>query len=76
MDHLDNIVDVFHMLAMDGGGSVGIDEFIDGIKKIVSSDRPIEILWIQKYLHSITDRLIVLQELTRPRSRSSRWCSS
>ena len=76
MDHLDDIVDVFHMLAMGGGGSVGTDEFTDGIKKIVSSDRPLEILWIQKYLHSITDRLIALQELTRPGSRSSRWCSS
>merc|ERR1719487_726587 len=61
---LDNVVDVFDMLDTDGGGSVGIDEFIDGIMKIVCSDRPVELLRIQKHLHGITAKLLDLNKLT------------
>merc|ERR1712072_934725 len=55
-------MDVFDMLDTDGSGSVTIDEFIDGIIKIVCSERPVELLRIQKQLHAITDRLIVIEE--------------
>ena len=54
MDHLDNIVDVFHMLAMDGGGSVGIDEFRSMVDEELQED------WAQKSFYPT--RLLFIED--------------
>jgi len=46
----DNLVELFEMIDVDESGCIDINEFVDGIEKLVNSEQPVETIRILKQL--------------------------
>ena len=47
----DNLVELFEILDIDGSGSLDLDEFVDGISKLVCNDQPMDQIRMQKNMN-------------------------
>jgi voltage-gated sodium channel len=65
----DDLIELFEMLDSDGGGSIDVDEFVDGLTRIVTSDTPLDVLRTQKQLklarteiHKVEDKVNAINQ--------------
>jgi len=61
----DSLTELFEMVDVDESGEVDIDEFCDGIAKIVNSDSPVELIRILKHLSILRKSVHEIQACTR-----------
>merc|ERR1719174_125244 len=58
----DDLVDLFEVLDNDGGGSIDVDEFIDGLTNIVTSDITVDQLKQKKQLQTCATKIVEVEE--------------
>mmetsp|Transcript_86318 Transcript_86318/g.239362 ORF Transcript_86318/g.239362 Transcript_86318/m.239362 type:complete len:665 (+) Transcript_86318:51-2045(+) len=68
---LDNPLQIFKMLDVDGSGQVSIDEFCDGIVDAVTSDRHIEFKRMEKHLQSVRQSLKEIHSTSQSPKKAS-----
>ena len=54
---MDDFVELFEILDVDSNGTLDVQEYVDGITKLVTSDTPLEQLRMQKSLNIVRQDL-------------------
>merc|ERR1712129_125469 len=66
----ESLMELFEMLDVDESGEVDVEEFCDGVAKLVYSEAPVELIRVLKQLKLIRNHLDVMH----PRSKSVAEC--
>ena len=66
----DDLVEIFELLDSDGGGQIDVEEFVDGLTKIVTSDTPIDEIRSKKQVQLLRKSILdVSEEMERIEAR-------